>query len=132
MSSFEDVLYYPDVSLLLRISLMCSLYLVLKFLPVWPMYCRGQSMHFNLYTPGFFIFVCCNLIRKQMFFKVICGFKCSFYVCISEQFGYVPCFLSYICEYCPFLIFGNLLGVWVVCGVFGLLFALDFKIVLVG
>jgi hypothetical protein len=39
---------YPDVFLLFRMSLTCSLNLVLNMRPVWPIYCQGQSTHFNL------------------------------------------------------------------------------------
>jgi hypothetical protein len=44
---------YIVFSLLCVISLMCSLNLVLKFLPVWPRYMLEQLPYFNLYTPHF-------------------------------------------------------------------------------
>jgi hypothetical protein len=43
---FTIRLEYPDYSLLFLIACICSLYLDLNVLPVWPMYFSGQSMHF--------------------------------------------------------------------------------------
>jgi hypothetical protein len=42
---------YPVLVLLLLISCMCSLYLVLNVLPVYPTYFSGQSMHFIWQMP---------------------------------------------------------------------------------
>jgi hypothetical protein len=42
---------YLEVVLLVCIACMCSLYHVLKFLPVWPMYFSWQLLHFIWYIP---------------------------------------------------------------------------------
>jgi hypothetical protein len=42
---------YLEVVLLVRMACICSLYRVLKFLPVWPMYFDWHVLHFISYTP---------------------------------------------------------------------------------
>jgi uncharacterized membrane protein YwzB len=42
---------YFELGLLLRIAWICSLYLVLKFLPVCPTYWSGQSLQLSKYMP---------------------------------------------------------------------------------
>lgn len=51
---------YVEVSLLHFIVRICSLNHVLNKCPVWPVYCRAQSMHLSLYAPLLFniLFLC--------------------------------------------------------------------------
>jgi hypothetical protein len=74
--SFVCLLYVVHMwkCLLFFIARMCSLYLVWNDRPVCPIYCWGQSKHFNLYIPplSYLLFLRCFRCRCfRMVFVVL-------------------------------------------------------------
>jgi hypothetical protein len=61
-----------DVVLLVCMACICSLYRVLKFLPVWPTYFRWQLLHFISYMPLWLY------LSGSMFFTCRCFCKVLF------------------------------------------------------
>jgi hypothetical protein len=74
-------LEYPDLLLLFFMSLICSLYLVLNYRPVCPMYFVRQLMHFIWYTP-LFSYLSVYVYGFNMFCMVFFVFN-AILICVS-------------------------------------------------
>jgi hypothetical protein len=116
---FRDVLYVSRCFSIIRITLICSSYLVLKFLPVWPMYCRGQCMHFNLYTSGFSYLSVVTWLGNKRFLRLFVVLNTVFMlVFLNSLVMYLVSFPTYVNA--AHLLFSGIS--WVVCGAFGFVY----------
>jgi hypothetical protein len=93
-----------DVSLLYFIAHICSLNHVLNACPVWPIYCKGQSLHFSLYTSllSYWLLLRCFTC---MCFCMIFVIYTLFYVGVFQYVGNFPDFISKVCKCGPFALF---------------------------
>jgi hypothetical protein len=94
---------YFDLGLFDHMDWIWSLYLVLKFLPVCPMYFFGHHSHFSLYIPLLLYMLVFYLLYWRWFCMVFFCFICYFYVCVFKKPSSSG-FFSYICECCPFFL----------------------------
>jgi hypothetical protein len=110
---------WTDVFLLLRMSLICSLYLVSKFRPVWPMFCRGQSMYFNLYTPGFSYLSAIFCLGNKWFLRLFVVLNAGFILVFLNNLVIYLVFFPLYVNTAHFLFSNFLAGMsWDLCGVF--------------
>jgi hypothetical protein len=70
----DILLEYPELLLLFLIARICSLYLILKVLPVWPIYFNGQSRHLIWYMPLLYLSVLMWCL--SIFSSVFCVLSC--------------------------------------------------------
>jgi hypothetical protein len=95
----------PEFALLLLIAWMCSLYLVLNVLPVWPTYFNGQSRHFIWYIPLLLYLSVCVVLCFNMslivFFvwntTLIYVFLKSLVICLTSFPQYVNVAHFFLC-----------------------------------
>jgi hypothetical protein len=75
---------------------MCSLYLVLNFLPVCPTYVFGHPLHFSWYILLLVNMLSCFFILEVILYGVFC-FICYFYVSVAKELSNCSGLFAYIC-----------------------------------
>jgi hypothetical protein len=84
---------YLELGLLFRIACMCFLYLVLKFLPVSPIYFSGCSLHFIHYIP---LLLCLVLWVEGVFVQFSVLYAIRIFVLLSNLVIILVSFTIYV------------------------------------
>jgi hypothetical protein len=74
---------YLEFRLLYCVACMCSLYLVLKFLPICPTYFNGHSLHLFWYIP-LLLYLSVWFFGLEVVLYCVFSFVCYSYICVFK------------------------------------------------